>query len=248
MRERYYVVNERPVCAKCTPAFARRIKRTDGEGAMLRVGLQGALVAIVGMVALTLVGIVFPVARIFLVVPIGYFIGKRMMASLEGYSAIRYQRVAVALTYICFLVGFTLPNVIAAQKDRERRAENRSKMQGTMATQADAFKQEVDALNKQRADSVASASDEDAAAAARARAKREAAARADAGPGLGLAIVMMLLSPFLSMVQFGMMFSAVGLMAVGYSLYLAWKQTDGQGMHLALSGPFRVGQGPIPAR
>jgi hypothetical protein len=50
------------------------------------------------------------------------------------------------------------------------------------------------------------------------------------------------------MMQFGMMASAMGIMALGYALYQAWKQTDGEGMLLELSGPFRVGKGPIPAR
>jgi len=50
------------------------------------------------------------------------------------------------------------------------------------------------------------------------------------------------------MMQFGMMASAMGVMALGYALYQAWKQTDGEGMVLDLSGPYRVGQGPIPAR
>jgi hypothetical protein len=40
----------------------------------------------------------------------------------------------------------------------------------------------------------------------------------------------------------------MGLLAMGYAMYQAWRQTDGQGMSLELSGPFRVGQGPIPAR
>jgi hypothetical protein len=60
--------------------------------------------------------------------------------------------------------------------------------------------------------------------------------------------VFLLLSPVLSMMQFGIMFSAVGLMVLGYALLQAWRQTDGQGMSLELSGPFPVGQGPIQAR
>src|SRR3954468_1628173 len=85
MREKYFSMNERPICAKCCPKYARQIKRTDGPGAIWRVGLQGALVALVGVIALIVVIKLFPPARIFLVVPIGYFIGKRMMRSLDGY-------------------------------------------------------------------------------------------------------------------------------------------------------------------
>ena len=64
----------------------------------------------------------------------------------------------------------------------------------------------------------------------------------------GLALVMFLFFPFIASLQFGFAFSAVGVAALGYALYQAWTQTDGQGLHLELKGPFRVGQGPIPAR
>jgi hypothetical protein len=47
---------------------------------------------------------------------------------------------------------------------------------------------------------------------------------------------------------FFLFFSAVGFSSIGYALYLAWTKTDGQGLHLKLAGPFRVGHGPIQAR
>jgi len=248
MREKYFSLNERPICAKCCPKYARRIKRTDGAGAIWRVGLQGALVALVGVVGLVVVITLFPPARIFLLIPIGYYIGKRMMSSLDGYSTRRYQYLAVTLTYLCFLIGFTIPAIGAAQDARNRRAENRAKMQGTMATQTDAIREEVAALNAQHGNSADPLSGEDARSKEQAAAAQRKAAEEHIGPGPGLALVLLLFSPFFAMMQFGMMASAMGVMALGYALYQAWKQTDGQGMALDLTGPFRVGQGPIPAR
>jgi len=247
MREKYFSMNERPICAKCCPQYARRIKRTDGPGAIWRVGLQGALVAVVGVVALVVVIKLFPPARIFVLIPIGYYIGKRMMSSLEGYSTRRYQYLAVTLTYLCFLIGFTIPAVGAERDARNRRAENRAKMQGTMATQGDALREELTALNAGRGGSADPLSGENSRLEEQASAQRKAA-KDDIGLGPGLAFVLFLFSPVFAMMQFGMMASAMGVMALGYALYQAWKQTDGQGMLLDLSGPFRVGQGPIPAR
>jgi hypothetical protein len=244
MREKYFSMNERPICAKCCPPYARRIRRTDGPGAIWRVGLQGALVALAGVVALIVVIKVFPPARVLVVVPIGYYIGKRMMSSLEGYSTRRYQYLAVTLTYLCFLLGFTIPVIGAEEAARARRAENRAKMRGTMATESDALHEELVALNARHgssADRPSRESEQQSAAAPRKPAE-------DIGPGLGLALAMLLFSPVLAMMQFGMTASAMGVMALGYALYQAWNQTDGQGMVLELSGPFRVGQGPIPAR
>jgi hypothetical protein len=247
MREKYFSLNERPICAKCCPKFARRIKRTDGAGAIWRVGLQGALVALVGVVALAVVITLFPPARIFLLIPIGYFIGKRMMSSLDGYSTRRYQYVAVSLTYLCFLIGFTIPAVREQRDAITRNAENRVKMKGTMATQTDAIREELAALNVQQGNSAEHLSGEDSRLEEQAAAAQKKAAEEHIGPGPGLALVLLLFSPFFAMMQFGMMASAMGVMALGYALYQAWKQTDGQGMLLDLSGPFRVGQGPIPA-
>ena len=62
-----------------------------------------------GVVASTAVIIAFPPARIFLLIPIGYLIRKQIMTALDGYSARRYQYLAVGLTYACFLIGFIIP-------------------------------------------------------------------------------------------------------------------------------------------
>jgi hypothetical protein len=238
MTGRYFVVSERPICARCRVSYARKIALTDGTGALWRVGLRGALVALLGTALLAVVVTVFPAARMFPLIPIGYLIGKVMMRALEGYSDRRYQYLAVALTYLCFLAGNVIPAARAEREARELRAANQIKMQGTLATQSTALNDELASLG----------ADPSGSTSARRGAQRSAAAHENAGPGPGLALVMLLLLPLLAMMQFGMAFSAVGVMALGYAFYQAWKQTDGQGMHLELSGPFRVGEGPIAAR
>jgi len=251
MRAQYFVVNERPVCTKCRSTYAQRIARTDGQGALLRVGIQGALVALAGIIVLTAVSIVWPPARIFLLIPIGYLLGKRMMKALDGYSARRYQYLAVGLTYASFLIGFAIPAAIEEKSSRERLAVNRAKMQGTMATQTDALRDELSNLTAPAApaeDAEPSTNDEASADEARAAAPAAEAHDDDTGPGLGLALGMLLFLPVIALLQFGLTFSAAGLMSLGYALYQAWNQTDGQGLRLTLSGPYRVGQGPIPAR
>jgi hypothetical protein len=248
MRDRYFALNERPICLKCRPKYALRISRTDGAGATWRVGMQGLLVAVAGVIALVVAGMVWPSARILLLVPIGYLIGKRMMSSLDGYSKRRYQYMAVALTYLCFLVGFTASAVNEERAAKTRRAEIRAKMQGTMATQGDALREELAALTAGQGDAGdpfgdASASEEQPATEAKAE-----PAPAGEGAGAGLGLALLLFSPVLAMMQFGIMFSAVGLLVLCYAILQAWRQTDSQGMALELTGPFRVGQGPIPTR
>jgi hypothetical protein len=53
--------------------------------------------------------------------------------------------------------------------------------------------------------------------------------------------------PVLAMFEFGLYVAGVGLLALGFSLYKAWNLTDGQGLDLHLSGPHRVGSGPLQA-
>jgi hypothetical protein len=249
MRDRYFALNERPICATCRPAYAERIKRADGPGAMWRVGMQGGLIAVAGAVILAIAISIFAPLRLFVVVPIGFFIGKRMMAALDGYSNRRYQYLAVGLTYAAFLVGFAVPAARAERKDAARRAEVRAKMQGTVATEADAMRDELAHLTQPApmdSTNEAEATSDDEPKAAKPPAPQ--LMKENIGPGPGLAFVMLLLLPFIASMQFGLMFSAVGFGSIGYALYLAWTKTDGQGMQLKLAGPFRVGHGPIQAR
>jgi hypothetical protein len=250
MRDRYFALNDRPICATCRPAYAERIKRADGPGAMWRVGMQGAMIALAGAVVLGIAIWVFAPLRLLVVVPIGFFIGKRMMAALDGYSNRRYQYLAVGLTYAALLVGFAVPSAMVERKDVARRAQVRAKMQGTVATEADAMRDELASLAQTpQPDSTneAEATGDDETPEA-AKPPVPGVARDNIGPGPGLAFVMLLLIPFIASLQFGLTGSAVGFSSIGYALYLAWSKTDGQGLSLKLAGPFRVGHGPIAAR
>ncbi|HUQ83529.1 MAG TPA: hypothetical protein VM076_20425, partial [Gemmatimonadaceae bacterium] len=245
MRDRYFALNDRPVCAKCRPSYAERIARAEGPGAVWRVSLHGALIALVGAVVLAGAIAIFSPLRLFVVVPIGFLIGKRMMTALGGYSNRRYQYIAVSLTYLCFLVGFAAPSGLERREAAARRSATRAKMQGTLATEADALREELARLTPAQRDSVTSVDGGTESAPFR---PPSPPVQQPIGPGPGLAVVMLLLLPFIASLQFGLMFSGLGFASIGYALYLAWSKTDGQGMHLKLTGPFRVGHGPIRAR
>src|SRR5688572_20397240 len=271
-QQRYYALNERPVCGKCRIPYAKTIEASEGKGAFLRAAIQGGIIAVVGAALLAAVVAVFPAGKIFLVIPIGYLIGKRIMTSIGNYSNRDYQKLAVGLTYVSFLAGMSYGAVKGAAADTERRAEVRTKMQGTAATQMDAIDEEMKSVRA--ADSIeavqngeAFAPDEEAAddtatvftgdaeldsaiVRDRERERREAAAppvELPTGPGPGLLFFMFLLSPLFGMIGSGMAFSAAGVGAVGYAFFQACKQTDGQGRDLRLSGPFKIGEGPIAA-
>ena len=226
MRTQYFALNERPICAKCRPQFAKMIARGVGAAAMRRAVTQGILTTLLGAAALAVGVIIFPFFRLPIVVGIGWFMGKRIMASVDGYGGRRYQYLAVGLTYVAILLGSLVPAIKRANDDAKRRAAIAASDIRTLATQQKQLNEEFEALGIE---------------------VNEPQAEADAGGGIGKGVFAILILPMLAMFEFGLYAAGVGLLALGFALYKAWDLTDGQGLDLVLTGPFRVGSGPIAA-
>jgi hypothetical protein len=64
------------------------------------------------------------------------------------------------------------------------------------------------------------------------------------GVFVGLLVLLVTL-PLLSLFAYGITGAVVGILGFGYGMHKAWTLTDGQGLDLQLSGPYRVGTGPI---
>jgi hypothetical protein len=224
MRSQYYALNERPICAKCRPQYAKMIQRGTGAGAMRRALAQGVLTTVVGAAALAAGVIIFPFLRLPVVVGIGWFMGKRIMGSVDGYGGRRYQYLAVGLTYLAISLGSIVPAIKRANDDAKRRAAIEAAQIRTLATQKQAINEELEALGIE-----------------------PIKAPAQEKPGTGSFIVAFFTLPILAMLEYGLYVAGVGLLAIGFALYKAWDLTDGQGLDLQLSGPFRVGAGPIQA-
>jgi hypothetical protein len=223
MRTQYFALNERPICAKCRPQFAKMIQRGVGAAAMQRAVLQGGLTTLLGAAALAAGVIIFPFLRLPIVVGIGWFMGKRIMASVDGYGGRRYQYLAVGLTYVAILLGSLVPAIKRANDDAKRRAAIEAAQIRTLATQQQAINEELEALGIEPV-----------------RAEQPEVSA-------GKSVFAFLILPLLAMFEFGIYAAGVGLLALGFALYKAWDLTDGQGLDLVLKGPFRVGSGPIAA-
>jgi hypothetical protein len=224
LRTQYFALNERPICAKCRPQYAKMIERGTGPAAMRRAVLHGVGTALLGAAALAAGVIVFPFFRLPVIVGIGWFVGKRIMASVDGYGGRRYQYLAVGLTYLAICIGSMVPAVKRAHDDAKRRAAIEAAHIRTLATQGQIVNEELEALG------IEPIRDEP---------KEEA--------GVGSFIAAFFTLPLLAMFEFGIYVAGVGLLALGFAMYKAWDLTDGQGLHLELKGPFRVGSGPIAA-
>jgi hypothetical protein len=57
-------------------------------------------------------------------------------------------------------------------------------------------------------------------------------------------LVMIITLPILANLQYGIYAAALGLFAFGFAMKKAWDLTEG-GIELELTGPFKVGEGPI---
>jgi hypothetical protein len=249
MRDRYFALNERPICAKCRPEFVRRIERGTGPQAFQRAFLHGLVTALAGAAVLGTGVLFIPFLRIFVVVAVGHYIGKRVMAAVDGYGGRRYQILAVSLTYFAIGLGSLVPAINEAREAADRRRAIQADTTRRLASQGRAIAEELDAFTAEQAAANAEEATEDSSGAEEAAdtavVEKPAAVKKPEAPGIGDYIVALLTLPFLAMFAFGYTAAGVGIFTLGYALREAWKRTDGQGLELVLKGPFRVGTGPI---
>jgi hypothetical protein len=253
MRTQYYALNERPICGKCRPEFAKRIQRGVGPGAFQRALLHGLVTALIGAAVLGTGVLFIPFLRIFVVIGVGHFIGKRVMAAVDGYGGRRYQFLAVGLTYFAIGLGSLVPAINEANEAADRRRAIQADTTRRLATQGKAIAEELDAFIAEQAgaeqeegEGEADGAEDSATAAAEAPvAPKPSAAKQPDRIGIGNVLIAVLTLPLLAMFAFGYTAAGVGLLTFGYALREAWRLTDGQGLDLQLKGPFRVGTGPI---
>ncbi|MFN2566722.1 MAG: hypothetical protein ABR499_17130 [Gemmatimonadaceae bacterium] len=250
MRDRYFALNERPICAKCRPQFVKRIERGTGSEALQRAFLHGFATALVGAAVLGTGVLFIPFLRIFVVIAVGHYVGKRIMAAVDGYGGRRYQILAVGLTYFAIGLGSLVPAINEAKEAADRQRAIQADTTRRLASQGRAIAEELDAFTTEQAAMNAGEETEDSTAAEEAPAdtsvvEKPTPAKKPQQAGIGDYIVAMLILPVLAMFAFGYFAAGVGLFTLVYALREAWKQTDGQGLELVLKGPFRVGTGPI---
>jgi hypothetical protein len=255
MRTQYYALNERPICGKCRPEFAKRIQRGVGSGAFQRALLHGFVTALIGAAVLGTGVLFIPFLRIFVVIAVGHFIGKRVMAAVDGYGGRRYQFLAVGLTYFAIGLGSLVPAINEANEAADRRRAIQADTTRRLATQGKAIAEELDAFIAEQAgaeqeegegEGKADGAEDSATAAEEAPvAPKPSAAKQPDRIGIGNVLIAILTLPLLAMFAFGYTAAGVGLLTFGYALREAWRLTDGQGLDLQLTGPFRVGTGPI---
>jgi len=253
LRTHYYALNERPVCGKCREPYAERIELGAGPGAMTRTLLYGVGAALIGAV-LTGLGLrIFGLLRMLCAVGVGYFVGSAIKKANGGWPGRRFQVLAVVLTYVALGLGSVAPTLMslgsARQELRRAAADSAAAAQARAAADRD---DDDDATSAAPAADLGKLADSLEAARSRPHVRPTPEvenAKKLAGGGmvhvLGGALLLMLVLPILGLLQYGIYAAGVGVLAFGFGMKKAWDLTEG-GIELALSGPFRVGEGPIP--
>lgn len=212
-----------------------------------------------------IVSMTVPYVRNLLSFGIAFAIAKAIMAATGNLGGRTFQYMTVALIYGAIGLGSVLPVAIAlddksviAAVDAQRAydAQLKGSAIGTSTELTGEKDAGADVVLDARRDIGAIAEDlEKQVHARRALAQihigmsepqKQAQLVRAGGAIVPSLVVMFFVSPFLGLLSSGVFAAGVGLLLLAYSLHKAWRWTDVQ-MPCELSGPFRVGTGPIPA-
>ena len=258
MRTYYYALETRPLCQKCKIPYAAQIKRGSGPGSLTRVLLQGGGAALGCAILLGAGVLVFGYLRVFAAVAVGYAVGRAVNHASGSFYDTRFRLIAACFTYIAIGLGslspvikavIEAPDVPVAVMSTEDDGTSAAGSDDDDAADADPYadmdldeiatKMEADREAAQEAARNGTTGDAEEAAAA-----QELKAKGTLG-FLGSMLLLLVTLPLLANFAYGLYAGAFGALAMGYGVYKAWVIT-GNTVGVLLSGPHRVGTGPVP--
>ena len=266
MYKTYFSMAGRALCAKCRAPYAKALAYGRGPGATRRAMLWGGGAALGCALLFGVVSMTVPFIRHLLVFGIAWTVMKAVMAATGSLGGRNYQIVTVCLTYAAIGLGSAFPVALALDDKSVHAAvaqqrANDSLLAGTplgtsseLVGQADAGADLV--LDARREIGEVADALEKQVNARRSLAKihvgmtpdQKHASRLILQGGNAVTVgllVTFFFAPFASLLTYGIFSGGVGLLLLVYSLFKAWRWTEQQ-VVLELTGPHRVGQGPIP--
>jgi hypothetical protein len=216
--DEYFDINGHPVCAGCRDAASHQVQTPTGAGVLMRAAGLGIVAAILGAIVYYGVMALTNFEIGIVAIAIGYMVGYGIRLGTGGRGGRRFQVLAVVLTY--WAVGLAYTPFVFSEAGNEQPA--------------------------QVGDGVLQVGRGAGAGASTAPATPVAADDAAEGTGLGYALVVILgltfALPVLSVVSSlpgGLISAAI----IAFGMHQAWKMTSAP--HLAISGPYRVGDAPV---
>jgi hypothetical protein len=262
IRTHYFALNDRSLCARCKQPYAEMIERGTGDGSMHRATLYGLGAAIGAGLLLGAILVVFGFARVLLFVGVGWVIATAINKATGAYGARRYQILAVAMTYFALCLGTFTPWIKTFLEVRHEMrtaaataANERAREAAAASAEAESGDDEEamtyeDSLDERELETIAAL--EDRTTPMEPMLPAGADERMAKMSGLSVvqllmnALLLFVLLPVVAMLPYGIGAAAIGLFGLGFSLYKAWDMTA-TGVDLKVSGPFKVGTGPIKA-
>lgn len=260
----YFAMAGRPVCSKCRAPYAKALAygrgpKTNQRALMWGLGATLGCALVFGLVSMTI-----PFIRHLLSFGIAYAVAKSVMAATGNLGGRRFQIMAVAMLYGAIGIGSVFPVAVALNDKSvaaavEQQRENDKTLGGNpIGTSMDLVGEKdkgADLVLDARRDIGAVADQLEKQVNAR---RALAAIHVSMTPdqkhaqnliyngqvGMGL-LMQFLLSPFVGLLTYGVYSGGIGLLLLVVSLFKAWRWTEMQ-TYLDLSGPHRVGSGPIP--
>jgi len=261
----YFAMAGRPVCGKCRAPYAKALAFGRGPKTNVRALTWGMGAALGCALVFGLVSMTVPFIRHLLSIGIAYAVAKSVMAATGNLGGRRFQYIAVAMLYAAIGIGSVFP-VAMALNDKSVLAavEQQRKNDNALGRNPLGNSAELVGESDKGADLVLNARNDIAAVAdqleKQVNARRALAAihvsmtpdqkhaqnlvyRGEVGMGL---LMQLVFSPFVGLLTYGVYSGGIGLLLLVFSLYKAWRWTELQ-TQLDLSGPHRVGSGPIPS-
>lgn len=223
--ERYYSLNTLLLCARCAMSAKRDIEQSDSWGQLSRsaaFGFGGAIVGAVifyGVIALTNLVIGFTA------ILTGYVVGWSVRKGARGFMRRRHQWLALVLTYYSVGMSIVPLTIQLAQKHERATAARREAAIATAPQDSTAM-----------LDSVATATP----------APPARRVRTSSLP-LPLEFLKIMLSIFILPLLFvvsSLPGGIISAMIIALGMRQAWRMTAGRS--LALAGPYRIGEKPLP--
>lgn len=131
----YFRVNGQMACGKCA-GEASHGQPSDSHAAFARALLLGAGAAMVGLALYATFAIVTGLTIGYLALAVGWLVAKGMMKGSNGVGGLRYQVVAVLLTYAAISMS-SIP-IIISQLMKDSHAKTQQSQQASVDSDADA--------------------------------------------------------------------------------------------------------------
>ena len=261
----YFAMAGRPVCAKCRAPYAKALAFGRGPTTNLRALMWGMGAALGCALVFGLVSMTVPFIRHLLSFGIAYAVAKAVMAATGNLGGRRFQFMAVAMLYGAIGIGSVFPVAMAlddksvlAAVEQQRKNDNAlgqnplgnsAELVGEadkgadlvldarrdIGAVADQMEKQVNARRALAAIHVSMTPDQKHA--------QNLIYRGEVSKGL---LMQLVFSPFVGLLTYGVYSGGIGLLLLVFSLYKTWRWTELQ-TQLDLSGPHRVGSGPIPS-